>query len=441
MTMTNNSQAGHISGYTEMEASTIQHFPKPEEGTWTRAFGLDFEPLSAHDNISPEWYELEKEAVFRTSWLFMGRVEDLPRKGTFFTREIDMFGYSIVIARGMDDKIRAFHNVCSHRGNQLVWEEDPKAELKGSCRQFTCKYHGWRYALDGEVAYVHNAPEFEGLTHEGLKLPEIHCDVFASFVFVNFSKTPPCTLREFMGEELWQLEQYPFHKLTEHHQLEAIVNSNWKLFVDAFAEFYHVPYVHAKLNNPKGGDLSADKPPFMVPWFQRYGKHRMLSSGGQFANTAGRGLLPSQNVFKATIHGPFTPPDLGPLGPLSNPGKLQGWGMDMWQIYPNFVCMTWSRNTLVLYQYWPLAHNKHKFIFDYYFVPPANVSERLMQEMVVAVSKDFALQDANVLEATQRRMESLARTEFHYSDQEVLLRHLHKVVQNDVEAYQRETGK
>lgn len=425
---------------TESEAAGIQHFPKPPEGSWTRHFGLEFDPVDASDNYDEDYYELEKEAVFKRSWLMVGRDIDLPRKGSYFTRELEGLGYSIVVVRGLDDNIRAFHNICSHRGNQLVWDEVPVEETSGMCRQFTCKYHGWRYGLDGEIAYVHNAPEYEGLDAEKLKLPEVHCDTWAGFVYVNFAKEPAQTLREFIGEDLWPLEQYPFHKLTERHRLEAIVNSNWKLFVDAFAEFYHVPYVHASLNNPQAKGIAGDKIPFMVPHFQRFGKHRMLSSGGQYANTAGRGVLESQNVFGATIHGPFDAPDLGELGPRSNPGGLDGWGMDMWQIYPNSVIMTWSRSTLVMYQYWPIGPDKHQFIFDYYFVPPKNASERLAQEMVVAVSKDFALQDANVLEATHRRMKSQVRTEFQYADQEVLLRHLHQVVRDDVEAYKSEKG-
>lgn len=423
---------------TEGEAAGIQNFPKPPEGSWTRSFGLDFAPIDASDNFDPEYYELEKEAVFKRSWLYMGRTIDLPRKGSYFTRELEGLGYSIIIVRGMDDRVRAFHNICSHRGNQLVWDDVPNQEVKGSCRQFTCKYHGFRYGLDGEIAYVHNALEHEGLNADDLKLPEIHCDVWADFVYVNFAETPPQTLQDFIGPDLWRLEKYPFDKLTEHHRLEAVVNSNWKLFVDAFAEFYHVPYVHASLNNPQAKGVAGDKIPFMVPHFQKLGKHRMMSSGGQFANTAGRGNLASQDVFQATIHGPFDPPDIGDIGEFSNPGNLDGWGMDMWQMYPNSVIMTWSRNTLVMYQYWPIGPDKHQFIFDYYFVPPRNASERLAQEMVVGVSKDFALQDANVLEATQRRITSGVRTKFYYSDQEVLLRHLHDVVRKDVEEYSRE---
>jgi glycine betaine catabolism A len=425
-----------LTTHTQLEAETIQQFPKPPEGSWTKAFGLDFLPVSAKDNYDPEFYELEKDAVFKRSWLHVGRELDLPRKGSFFTRELEGLGYSIIVVRGMDGTVRAFHNVCSHRGNQLMWEEHPSAELKGNCRQFTCKYHGWRYDLDGEVAYVHNAPEFEGLDPDRLKLPEIHCETWGSFVFVNFAEEPQQTLRESLGE-VAQLEAYPFEKFTETHRLEAVVNSNWKLFVDAFAEFYHVPYVHAKLNNPQG-DPGGEKPPFMLPFMKRYGKHRMLTSGGQFANTKGRGVLPAQEIFRATIHGPVDPPDIGPLPEFSNPGNIEGWGMDMWHIYPNFVIITWARNTVVTYTYWPLGPDRHQFIFDYHFVPPKNASERLAQEMVMAVSKDFALQDSNVLEATHKRYKSEARTEFQFSDQEVLLRHLHHVVQEDVEAYKRE---
>ena len=429
----------HISGLTPAEAETIQHFPKPPEGTWTKNMGLDFEPVSMDDCFDPEFYELEKEAVFRRSWLYMGRATALPRKGSYFTRELEFLGYSVIVVRGLDDRIRAFHNVCSHRGNQLVWDEVPGRETRGSCRQFMCKYHGWRYGLDGEIEYVHNAPEYEGLTVEGLKLPEIHCEVWADFVFVNFEETPRQSLREFIGPELVKLEDYPFHKLTEWHRLEAEVDSNWKLFMDAFAEFYHVPYVHSRLNNPQGkGAASGDQPPFMIPFFKAYGKHRMLSSGGQYANKRGRGTLPAQSIFKGSLYGPAIAPDIGPRGELSNPGRLEGWGMDTWQLYPNFVVLTWSQNYIITYQYWPLSPDSHRFLMDYYFVPPKTASERLTHEMVMAVAKDFALQDANVLEATQRRIRSGARKEFHYSDQEALLRHLHHVVQADVEAYKRE---
>src|SRR5579871_482155 len=130
----------------------MPHYPKPAEGSWTEHYPeLGTKPVSYDDSTSPEFYELEREAIFRRTWLNVGRVEQLARKGSYFTREIDAAGTSIVVVCGLDDEVRAFHNICRHRGNKLVWQDDPSAETKGACRQFACKYHGWRYGLDGSL--------------------------------------------------------------------------------------------------------------------------------------------------------------------------------------------------------------------------------------------------------------------------------------------------
>ena len=68
----------------------------------------------------------------------VGRVEQIPRVGRYFTKEIDVLGTSIVVVRSSEDRIRAFHNICRHRGNKLVWNDFPREETSGMCRQFTC---------------------------------------------------------------------------------------------------------------------------------------------------------------------------------------------------------------------------------------------------------------------------------------------------------------
>ena len=110
--------------------------------------------MSYEDSISPEFYELEREAIFKRSWLNVGRVEQLPRKGSYFTKELAVANTSVVIVRGMDGEVRAFHNICRHRGNKLVWTDFPQEESSGNCRQFVCKYHGWKYDLDGACSFV-----------------------------------------------------------------------------------------------------------------------------------------------------------------------------------------------------------------------------------------------------------------------------------------------
>ncbi len=429
-----------ISGLTEVEASGIETFEKPPAGSWTEQFGLDTGPIGYEDSFSSDFYEDEKEAVFRRSWLNVGRVDDVPRKGSYFTKELRFLNASLLIIRGMDDEIRAFHNVCAHRGNQLVWDDFPGRETKGTCRAIACKYHGWRYGLDGSIQYVHNAAEFFDLDPESLALPKVHLEIWAGFIFINLEEKPRQTLREFLTPAVTKLESYPFEKMTQKYVMEATINSNWKLFLDAFQEVYHVPYVHGKLNNPAGPATGVDKVPFMIPFFGKFGKHRLFTSGGEHANANVRSARPLDALFESGFFGPESVPDIGPLGDGLNPAGVPKWGLDSWQVYPNFVVLCWSRNWYLTYHYWPIEVNKHKFVFSVYFVPPKNASERLAQEYTVATVREFGIQDANTLEATQRMIESNARDDYYLNDQEVLVRHLHKVVTEDVAAYRQETG-
>jgi len=95
-------------------------------------------PVNYEDSISEEFFVAERKAVFERNWLCVGRLERLPRKGSYFTRELPGRLASIVITRDLDDNVHAFHNVCAHRGNKVVWQEHPQEESAGSCRAFAC---------------------------------------------------------------------------------------------------------------------------------------------------------------------------------------------------------------------------------------------------------------------------------------------------------------
>jgi phenylpropionate dioxygenase-like ring-hydroxylating dioxygenase large terminal subunit len=121
---------------------------------------LGIGPVNYEDSISEEFFAAERKAVFERNWLCVGRMNRLPRKGSYFTRELPGRLASIVITRDLDDNVQAFHNVCAHRGNKVVWQEHPQQESAGNCRAFSCKYHGWRYGLDGVVNHITNEEEF-----------------------------------------------------------------------------------------------------------------------------------------------------------------------------------------------------------------------------------------------------------------------------------------
>ena len=429
-----------IGALTDSEQG-IQVFPKPSPGTWTEAFGLDTGPVSLRGIHDPDFYAAEKEAVFRRSWLYMGRVENVARAGNYFVKELEFLGVSIIVVKGLDGKIRAFHNVCSHRGNKLVWDEHPARESKGMCRQFACKYHGWRFDLEGNINYVHNAPEFFDLTVEDLKLPEIHCDVWAGFIFVNLLETPRQTLREFLTPMVERLESYPFDQMTAAYVCEGRVESNWKVFIDAYQELYHVPYVHSKMNNPNVQATGTDKVPFMVPMFLASGKHRMYSSGGPKANSNVRSSRPLDGLFRSSFYGPIDPPDVGPLGDGVNPGRIENWGLDNWMLYPNFTLQTWGLNWYTTYEHWPLGPDAHRFTLSMFFVPAKNPVERLSQEHAALSVREFVLQDFGSCQTLQNAVKTSPRDRFLLNDQEVLVRHLHHCVTTDVEAYLADDGR
>src|SRR5579864_2795092 len=198
----------------------MPHFTKPAEGTWTEHFKLGTEPVNYEDSISPEWFELEREAIFRRTWLNVGRVERLPRNGSYFTKELEAARTSVVIVRDMSGVVRAFYNMCRHRGNKLVWNDYPREETSGVCRQFTCKYHGWRYDLEGALTFVQQESEFFDLDKSDFGLVPVRCEVWAGFVFVNFDPDA-APLHDYLGRLGAGIEGYPFDQMTEVHTYRA----------------------------------------------------------------------------------------------------------------------------------------------------------------------------------------------------------------------------
>ncbi len=253
-------------------------WPRPPEGTWTEHYPeLGTGPISFADSVSEEFYELEREAVFKRAWLNVGRVEDVARRGGYFTKELEVAKTSVIVVRGLDDEIRAFHNICRHRGNKLVWHDFPQEETSGVCRQFTCKYHGWRYGVDGTLQHVQQEGEFFDLDKDAYGLVPVHCDVWNGFIFVNLDREPRQTLRDFLGPMITALDDYPFEKLTEHYDFVGENNSNWKIFADAFQEYYHVPALHPQQVPPAVRQTGAG---FECAHFQIDGPHRLVSTAG-----------------------------------------------------------------------------------------------------------------------------------------------------------------
>jgi phenylpropionate dioxygenase-like ring-hydroxylating dioxygenase large terminal subunit len=409
----------------------MAHFPKPAVGSWTEQYPeLGTGPVNYEDSIDPAYYEAEREAVFKRTWLNVGRVERVPKTGSYFTKELAVVGSSLIIVRDRDQQVRAFYNVCRHRGNKLVWNDYPGEETAGSCRQFVCKYHAWRYDLKGELTFVQQEGEFFDLDKADYGLKSVRCEIWEGFVFVNLDPDAE-PLAQYLGELGKGLEGYPFHEMTEVYSYRAEIGSNWKLFIDAFAEFYHAPVLHQRQATKEEAEKLIGYG-FEALHYELQSPHSMISSWGGMAPPKDPNMVkPIERVLRSGLFGPWDRPaieGLDPLPPGLNPARHRSWGTDSFVFFPNFMLLLWAPGWYLTYHYWPTAVDKHIFEASLYFVPAKSARERLAQELACVTFKEYALQDGNTLEATQTMLASRIISEFPLCDQELLLRHLHKVV-------------
>ncbi|WP_327753815.1 aromatic ring-hydroxylating dioxygenase subunit alpha (plasmid) [Sphingobium sp. SJ10-10] len=202
-------------------------------------------PLSGERYTSRAFMDAEWDNVWTKSWLLTIRADEIPEPGDFRVEEIGR--ESILIVRQEEGGIRAFYNVCQHRGNKLVIMSE------GSMPSFTCPYHSWRFELDGRCSYAQDPEDFPGgdpCRHASLI--ELACDQFAGFVWINMD--PDCvSLTEFLGpiREAWSA--YPLETMVRVQAISVHMPCNWKLLLDNFHETYHLPTAH-----PEGIEYAED---------------------------------------------------------------------------------------------------------------------------------------------------------------------------------------
>jgi Rieske 2Fe-2S family protein len=152
-------------------------------------------------------------------------------------------------------------------------------------------------------------------------------------------------------------------------------------------------------------------------------------------------VKPSDIVTRSGLFGPWEHPDLGELPPGINPGKVQPWGLSSFQFFPNFAILIWEAGWYNTHQFWPTSHNSLLFEGNVFSPPSKSAAERVGREMAAVSFKEYSLQDANTLEATQMGLEARVIDRFPLNDQEVLVRNFHQVVGDWVSDYELEPMK
>lgn len=192
---------------------------------------------------SAAFAELEWEHMWTKVWLLLGREDEMPNPGDWQQEEVGR--ESILMVRQGEGTIKAFYNICQHRGQRLV------SKPKGHTGRFVCPYHSWAWTREGELDFVQDADDFpQGNPCGKLRLVEIPCDTFAGFIWVNMD--PNCvSLQEFLGPVWGDWEPYGIDKWKRYIARTTTAPCNWKVVMDNFNESYHVNTVH----RPKGADV------------------------------------------------------------------------------------------------------------------------------------------------------------------------------------------
>jgi len=205
--------------------------------------GRGYDPIAARSSsIHSDCYRddrylaVEREHIFHRSWQFVCHEEKLRQPGSYVTASLQ--GQSIFVARDAEGVLRAFYNVCQHRGHELLQGE-------GITDTITCPYHAWVYDLNGSLRRARRSELIENFQDNDIRLKTIQIEIFCHLVFVNLDPDAS-TLAEQSGNLAQEIMAYApdLSELTFAHRLSYRLEANWKTVVDNFLECYHCPVAH-----------------------------------------------------------------------------------------------------------------------------------------------------------------------------------------------------
>ena len=376
---------------------------------------LGTDPLPIRPCIDPDVFKAEREAVFRRSWLNVGRVELVPEAGDYFVRDIEVCYTSVLVVRGRDNVIRAFHNMCSHRANQVVWKN------RGKCRgAFVCPFHGWAFDTRGKLVNMTDRENFFTGPDANLDMTEVQADVWNGFIFIRLKPQDDQSLEDYLEPVSSSLKDYPFAELTRREWYSVDEKVNWKVLLDAQLEGWHVPFLH---RDSLARSTSAAGMLLRHSVLEALGPHGLLG-------TEPPPVFNPTPVGEASLKYGIGAYDafafIEPRRTDAQKYHLRG-AMNLYFIFPN-VIMGLMRDCYWMYNVWPLAVDRTVWEIGVNTVPPRNAGELFCQEYNKVGLRDTLMEDTATHEKVQQVLKSGAKEHFHFQDEELALRNFHHAV-------------
>jgi phenylpropionate dioxygenase-like ring-hydroxylating dioxygenase large terminal subunit len=198
--------------------------------------------IGAEAYTSEEYARAERAKLWSRVWQQVGRVEEIPEVGGYLT--YDILDDSIVVVRTASETLRAYYNVCSHRGRRLV--DTPKAakNASGKRKLFVCGFHGWRFDLDGTCVHVAERDDWQcALTNDNTRLVEVKVDTWGGWIWINMDPSSE-PLRDYLEPAASMLDPFQLQNMRYRWRRWLVFDCNWKVAMEAFSETYHVPGTH-----------------------------------------------------------------------------------------------------------------------------------------------------------------------------------------------------
>ena len=311
--------------------------------------------LPARYYTDPEVFRQELETFFCQMWFASGRSEQIPSPGDYFLCEVA--GESIIVTRENGGAVRAFYNVCRHRGTRMCREE--RGKFAG---RIQCPYHGWTYGLDGKLL---GAPHMEeaAFHREDYPLHAVHADLWDGSIFLNLSSHPkPLAVQ--LADLPQKFAPWGLQDLRLHKQQVYDVKANWKLIVSNYNECLHCPILHpmlSRVSDSMSGHNDAPQPSYIGGSMAFRGAAQTMSVDG----ARRRDYLPGLNEAQRKL-------------------------VLYYAIYPNLF-LSLHPDYVMAHRLWPQAVDRTQVVCEWYFHP---------QEMA---KPDFHADDAmNFWDATNR---------------------------------------
>ena len=323
----------------------------------------------------PAIWQLEQERLFARLWVCVGRRDQFPTAGHY--RTVRVGDESVLVVQGEDGALRAFLNVCRHRGAQLCPTD------RGQTRTLQCRYHAWTYGLDGRLLRAPGIQDSGEFDRGAFGLVPVSLDTWEGLVWVSLAETPPPLTDQLLPQlaarlgDAGRLTAYRIGTLAVARTIEYEVRANWKVVVENFMECYHCAPMHP--------ELVRLLPAFRSGATQEYGLGTRLADDAESLTVSGRAPAP-----------PF--PGLRPEHERHYYGMV---------VRPNML-LNLLPDHVIVHTLAPLAPDRSRVTCDWLFAPDAVARPGFDPADTVALFDRVNRQDWEVCESVQASVRSRA---------------------------------